>query len=803
MRSRPLPLLPFDCVGAEQLEWDGATDEITFAAPIGQTFCCTQPALHRLEVFIEPTFHFKRSHLWLLVFAGDDAAAHASAPPRPLRVAGPLATESVLAHGWLAFEFEPIADSGGKTFTLLLQAPDAAPGNALAVRSSTRAAGDRGLSVAGRPQAGALTFRAACLRAPALLANFRRFRRHATERGGTADYRPLLVRLEISRPCNLHCVMCQRGLHPFDASREAPGFMSLPTVRALDPLLPTLLRVIAFGLGEPFLNPQYLAILRHVRSRNAFAHVFTSTNGTCLGDEAIAALLDERLLDELQISLDGAERETFESIRRKASFDTVVRAFERVVTARARRRERTLSITGAMLVMKANATQIVAFAQRMAGLGVDRVSFDSPKDAAFKPLRVDTDAGMARVMEQVVEAGEMLAGTGTQLSGPLLNELLDWHRQSGQPGDPPRWGLDECAQLAPRPGARRSACNVPWESFSLAADGAVQVCCNSNRLMGHVHRATDGGFWETGAPYAQLRGELITRVLHADCRTCLGENFVVPGEMTPAGYVDGCVCDSGHTAGRAQQVGQPVAPDCDQEAPPLRGGIDTIDWRGTENPALSRCRLSGWIETPEVSGVAPIQVQPIELALSVDRVVCAYTGATRVAGGIAQWSAVMECDSRRARPGAIEVHLVAGAAWRKIALQGTRPSAPVRGDDGGRLHGFVDEVRRTGGSIHFIGWARQAGARTPAARVVVAIAGQPVRSIRPWLPRPDVARAFGDSATGFGYSIELPLQLGAAEPSLALLAVDERGNSAPIEWSAPARLALESYTGYRDNGNNS
>ncbi len=801
MMSRPLPLLPFDHVGAEQLEWDGATDEITFAAPAGQEFRCAHDALHRIEVFIEPTFHFKRSHLWLLVCAGAADAPAADAPPAPLRVAGPLDAASLVAHGWFAFEFEPIAASAGKTFTFHLHAPDAAPGNALSVRAAsapTRRGGSR--FVGGRQRDGALTFRASCLRAPALHANFQRFRQRSRQPLGTIDYQPLLVRLEISRPCNLHCVMCQRGLHPFDAKREAPGFMALETFRALDPILPTLLRVIAFGLGEPFLNPQYLEILRHARAQNPFAHVFTSTNGTRLSDPAIEAILDENLLSELQISLDGAERETFERIRRQASFDVVVGAFERVTAARARRRTRTLNVTGAMLVMKPNFTQIVAFAERMAALGVDRISLDSPKDAAFKPLRADSNDEMARIMEQVARVAASLAPSGVELSGPLLSELLIWHRTSGQPGSPPRFGADECAQLARTPGCRIPACGVPWESFSLAADGTVNVCCNSIRRMGHVREAAVGGTWESGAPYGRLRDELRTRALHTDCRTCLGENFVMPGETTPAIYLAGCLADTGQSASLAQHLGR--RSDASEDTGPLvddlRVGIDTAEWRIGARSG-SPWRISGWLQ-PAGDGPTPLAPIPnatrtltLTLAIAVEGVVRAYTATTATAHGRTQWSAVVADLPRPASSGAIEVFLVDGSALRRIAPVTAHLEPPMHAATEGALHGFVDEVQRTDTTVHFIGWARDATRRTPAARVLALIQGEPARSLSPWLPRADVARAFGDAATNFGYSLELPLELLAhARPrSIRILAVDDHGAALPLEWSDAACTAVE------------
>ncbi len=786
MLSRPLPLLPFDQPGAEQLEWDGATDDITFAAPVGQVFRCAHDALHRIEIFIEPTFHFKRSHLWLIVSEGDVTTAGASAAP-PLRAAGPLAAEALTAHGWFAFEFEPIPASAGKTFSFILHAPDAAPGNALRVRTTTRPQrGARGMFVAGTPRLGALTFRASCVRAPELLANFQRFRAGSRARPGAVDYHPLLVRLEISRPCNLHCVMCQRGLNPFDAKREGRGFMSPDTVRALDPVLPTLLRVIGLGLGEPFLNPHYLEILRHIRTRNAFANVFTSTNGTRLSDAAIDAILDEGLLSELQISLDGAERATFEQIRRKASFDTVVGAFERVTAARARRGTRTLSVTGAMLVMKPNLAQVLAFVRRMAALGVDRVSLDSPKDAAFQPLRADSDDEMARILDQVTAAHELLAGTGTELSGPLLSELILWHRRTGRTDTLPRWGVDECALLAPAAGTRASACGVPWESLTLAADGTVNVCCNSIRRMGHVHEAAVTQAWTAGAPYDRLRHELVTRTLHHDCRTCLGENFVMAGEATPLTYLHGSAAPAADALHIASLIGRPLV---SAAAPHLtiHATLDPLDWRAPLPHAAQSWRVSGSLELDADIG------SPLTLALAVHGIVRAFTVATPASPRFAQWSGIVTGAARPLTPRDVTVYLVNGRQLIPLSPSSPRPLRTLRASLEPNLHGFIDEVRLAGHAVHLIGWARDRHTRAPAHEVLLTLRDEPTRVIRPWLPRPDVVRVFGDASAGYGYILELPLALLAQirPRCIKLLAVDPTGVAAELEWSELACNALE------------
>jgi MoaA/NifB/PqqE/SkfB family radical SAM enzyme len=792
MLSRPQALLPFDRLGAEALEWDGASGEITYATPVRQVFRCAHDALHRIEIFIEPTFHFKRSHLWLRVYEGD-VTRHAAAGARPVRLAGPLPAAALTAHGWLSFEFEPLARSGGQCFTFELHAPDATPGNALAVRLATRPTrGGDGWCAGGRRLLGVVTFRAICLQAPALFENFRRYRARATQRTPTLDYHPLMVRLEISKPCNLHCIMCQRGLHPFDASGGAVGFLSLERFRLIEPILPTLLRVIALGLGEPFLNPQLLDILRHARALNPFAHLFTSTNGTRLSDDAIAAILDENLLSELQISLDGAERDTFERIRQKASFDTVIGSFERVAAARARRGTKSFSVAAAMLVMKPNQTQVLAFVRRMLALGVDRISLDSPKDAEFKPLRVDSDDGMKRVFEQVALADELLAGTPVQLGGPLLSELMTWHRESGQTWTPPRWGVDECAQLAQPATAPVPACAVPWESFTLAANGEVTVCCNSIRPMGDLRRETMGEVWERGPRYAAIRDELLTRRLHSDCRTCIGENFVRVDEATPPIYLAGSLPATERSALLARQLGRPAAEFPRAEPSLCRIGIDWTDESLSGESAYFRRHLSGWLEIPDRNDPVVSSRDPVILALAVHGVIRAHTNVAPTSHGTLPWRLMLELDECLASPDEIEWFMVGGAALRAVqTTPSIKPSLQLSAT--GQLHGYIDEVSAIDGTLHFRGWARDRISGDPAHVIVATVDGRPMCTARPWLPRPDVSRAFSGPGTHFGFSLGLPARFASSATAgrLALLAVDAQGAASPLEWGHEAKRTLD------------
>jgi hypothetical protein len=89
--------------------------------------------------------------------------------------------------------------------------------------------------------------------------------------------------------------------------------------------------LILIGLGEPTLHPRFLEALE-LAKKSGINRVLLQTNGMLL--EEIAKDLVHIGLDELHVSMDGATKETFESIRRGADATVVANGVHAVITAR-------------------------------------------------------------------------------------------------------------------------------------------------------------------------------------------------------------------------------------------------------------------------------------------------------------------------------------------------------------------------------------------------------------------------------------------------------------------------------------
>jgi len=132
---------------------------------------------------------------------------------------------------------------------------------------------------------------------------------------------PVNLTWEVSLACNLRCSHC------LSASGE-PARDEMTTAEALD-LVEQLdvARVfqVNFGGGEPFMRPDFEQILAACHARGIMTCI--STNGTLLDAARVERLAASRLV-AIQVSMDGARRETCDAIRGDGVYDQAIAALK-------------------------------------------------------------------------------------------------------------------------------------------------------------------------------------------------------------------------------------------------------------------------------------------------------------------------------------------------------------------------------------------------------------------------------------------------------------------------------------------
>ena len=157
-------------------------------------------------------------------------------------------------------------------------------------------------------------------RFPAREDNYRKYIKNE-EMGfmGDVDYLPIKMDYEVSSRCNFRCKMCLMSENP----EGRPPNMTFEDFKSSIDQQSGLIEVKLQGLGEPLLNRNFYKMAEYTVGKDIWTR--TTTNASILHiDEQYKKLIDTGI-GEIQISIDGATKETFEKIRVGSDFDQIVR----------------------------------------------------------------------------------------------------------------------------------------------------------------------------------------------------------------------------------------------------------------------------------------------------------------------------------------------------------------------------------------------------------------------------------------------------------------------------------------------
>ncbi len=201
---------------------------------------------------------------------------------------------------------------------------------------------------------------------PERLANWTRYKE--SKRTDRLDYLPVRMDIENVSRCNYHCTMCQVSDWP--KYTRAADMELADFTRLLDEQI-GLVEVKLQGMGEPLLAADtFFAMVREARRRHLW--VRSTTNGSLLHLKDNYKHLIDSDICEIQVSVDGASAESYETIRRGGKFDrlkenaTLLNGYARDV---GRHRTRMW-----VVVQKTNFAELEAFPALAAELGFARLS---------------------------------------------------------------------------------------------------------------------------------------------------------------------------------------------------------------------------------------------------------------------------------------------------------------------------------------------------------------------------------------------------------------------------------------------
>ncbi len=301
-------------------------------------------------------------------------------------------------------------------------------------------------------------------------------------------YHPLSIIIEPTLRCNLDCLMCDPALR----SRTKQQ-MTIEQFRHVIGQFPFLQKLAIQGVGEPLMNPDFFDMVEFARRQGVF--VYFNTNA-CLLNEKNCEKLIAAGPNEVRVSIDGAQKQTYEHFRRGAVFEKVIENLTRL----GRRAPADMLVGVWFLAMKENIRELPQMPALAANAGVKNLYIQNLHSWGREELSKSV------VQELGINKGEF-ADIVSQTEQEAAKHGVRFNKVSDFSGDQTVRG-----------------CQWPWFSTYISVEGFVTPCCVQGSNPDVIQF---GNIFET--PFAEIwnnkKYQAFRRALKSDsppkiCRGC-------------------------------------------------------------------------------------------------------------------------------------------------------------------------------------------------------------------------------------------------------------------------------------------
>ena len=318
---------------------------------------------------------------------------------------------------------------------------------------------------------------------------------------------PVKLQIETTNLCNLRCVHCKR---------EKLDEMNTLTIsldafkRIISDIKPYYANLA--GFGEPLIDRSIVAKLSLLHQQGTRTSL--PTNGTYIRRHKREELAAE-LPDILQLSIDGATKESFEAIRKLGDFDSILDNYRAICALRADGKTRSGTVIRVLCALQRGNLhdygamyRLTKSLQSIDSFGLVPVSYGSTK-AAQIPTK-DEVLALHRELD--------IAITSTQ-DDDEKRFYQQWRNVSGE------WLKNKAGDCHRNADINQTPCSVPWFSTYIDAKQRVYPCCyltGTEHVMGTLGKDGSGfdEIWK-GARYRAFRSDLLSaRSRLSGCNTC-------------------------------------------------------------------------------------------------------------------------------------------------------------------------------------------------------------------------------------------------------------------------------------------
>jgi MoaA/NifB/PqqE/SkfB family radical SAM enzyme len=273
--------------------------------------------------------------------------------------------------------------------------------------------------------------------------------------------------------------------------------------------LPDLRRAVLQGIGEPLLNPDLGAMIRHLKDREVY--VVFNTNAVLLTRRRQVELIHSGL-DELRVSVDGSTPETYLRVRGIPAFERVVTNVGEMVRTRRELSSETPRLSFWVTGLRENLHELPEVVDLAARLGVEEVYLQRmvfwgeglavEEQSVYRGFRAQAEAIVGEAERRAAEHGVALKGADAASPRTSLLE---------RPPSPEPW----------------RACSRPLRLAYITAQGTALPCCIApftdapydSIVLGNYLRDGVAAVW-TGEAYRRFRERLYSSDPPPSCRNC-------------------------------------------------------------------------------------------------------------------------------------------------------------------------------------------------------------------------------------------------------------------------------------------
>jgi pyrroloquinoline quinone biosynthesis protein E len=299
---------------------------------------------------------------------------------------------------------------------------------------------------------------------------------------------PLSIDIEPNTKCNLACKFCQVP----GWERAKINDMSIQLFEKVLDQFPTLLIIKLQGMGEPLLNPYLFDMIKMASDRNCL--VYTTINGTLLNEGNIKKIVESDLI-AVTISLDGAKKETFESIRGNANFEKVISSTKKLLRSR---KGKLPEINVWMVISSDNYQEIPEMIKLCKDIGVDNLTVQ------LEMYSYGKDSIHEKIMEHRIKEDSNFEAYKRQCTELAKREKMNFqfHQTSFDKHHPCLW---------------------PWTSLYVSAEGKIVPCCRIGDPdvihFGSIQEKRIKEIWNSDE-YNQFRNAIKSNRIRSFCRQC-------------------------------------------------------------------------------------------------------------------------------------------------------------------------------------------------------------------------------------------------------------------------------------------